>query len=148
MMVPMPEHVFVGRCHCGNLSLRLETARDPVQLGARACTCGFCRPRHMRWTSDPAGRVTLQVDDPSALSRYRFGTSTADFLICRRCGTVLAAVDLDAGPRAVLNVDVLDAADRFPEPIPASFDGETTEDRRARRSQHWTPATLQIPDHG
>jgi hypothetical protein len=41
---------------------------------------------------------------------YSFGTRTADFLICRRCGVFIAAVsDLETVPCAVVNVNCLDA---------------------------------------
>jgi len=99
----------------------------------------------MRWTSDPAGEVTIHVTRPGDLSRYRFGTNTADFLICRTCGYLVAALDQGGGrAKAVVNVDVLESRDAFGPEKPTDFDAETRDARLARRSQTWTPARLEI----
>jgi hypothetical protein len=134
-----------GRCHCGNVSLTFHPTRDAAELGARTCVCTFCRARRLRWTSDPDGRATIVVADASELSRYRFGTGTADFLICRRCGQVAAALTADEqAPRAVINVDFLDRADAFTDAGTRDFDAEDTQTRLARRAHHWTPARLEL----
>lgn len=141
---PQPDLV-AGRCHCGNLSLTFHPTRETAELGARTCMCTFCRARRLRWTSDAAGRVVIAVADAAGLSRYRFGTGTADFLICRRCGAVAAAVTTDEPePRAVINVDFLDHPEAFPETGSRDFDGEDVAARQRRRAQHWTPARLDI----
>ncbi|MBL9106136.1 MAG: hypothetical protein JNL82_34760 [Myxococcales bacterium] len=133
-----------GRCHCGNLSVDLRSAREPADLGARACMCTFCRGRRLRWTSDPAGSVTITARHPADLSRYRFATATADFVFCRRCGQFAAAMTDDPEPRAVVNVDLLDAAADFPDAGHRDFDGEDPEARRTRRARNWTPARLHL----
>ena len=97
-------------CHCGDLevSLRLSEGREPGALPVRACQCGYCRPRRARWTSDPGGAVELRARDPAAVSRYRFGTRTADFLVCSSCGALAAAVcEIEGRRYAVVNVDLL-----------------------------------------
>ena len=132
-----------GRCHCGNLTVRFHPTRPAAELGIRACTCTFCTPRRMRWTSDPAGRVEIAIAREADLSRYRFGTGTAEFLICRRCGYVVAAVG-DGDPRAVINVDVLDRAAEFREATQLNVDGETLDARLARRARGWTPAAVTV----
>lgn len=136
-----------GRCHCGNLSLTFHPTREAAELGARTCACTFCRARRLRWTSDADGSVTIAVADAAELSRYRFGTGTADFLICRRCGQVAAALTADEPePRAVINIDILDRADAFPDGGSRDFDAEAVEDRLARRARSWTPARLELAD--
>jgi hypothetical protein len=142
----MAGHVLTGGCHCGNLLLRLRATRSPAELGARACACTFCAPRRLRWTSDPEGRVEIVVADEGELNRYRFGTETADFLICRRCGQVVAAVSDGPEPRAVINVDVLQRAGEFGEAVPRDFDDEEVEAKLARRARSWTPATIRSRD--
>lgn len=136
--------VLSGRCHCGNLSVTLHATREAAELGARACMCTFCRGRRLRWTSDAEGRVDVAVAEAGELQRYRFGTGTADFLICRRCGQVAAALTDEAEPRAVINVDMLAAADAFVDAGHRDFDGEQADARRARRARTWTPARLVI----
>jgi hypothetical protein len=47
----------------------------------------------------------------------------------------------EAGTFAVLNVNVFDARAEFTSSVePFSYDGETAEQRRARRLARWTPA--------
>lgn len=137
-----PAPRLLGACHCGNLSVVFDAARSIAALGVRACMCTFCRPRHLRWTSDPDGHVTITIADEALLSRYRFGTSTADFLICRRCGQVAAAVSDDERPRAVINVDLLARASELSAAETRDFDGEDVATRRARRAKSWMPASV------
>ncbi len=133
-----------GRCHCGNLTVRLVATRGAAELPVRACTCSFCAPRRMRWTTDPAGSAEIVVADADELSRYRFGTGTADFLICRRCGYVVAAVSHTVPPHAVLNVDVLERASELSQAVAVDFEGEDVEQRLARRARAWTPVVVNI----
>jgi hypothetical protein len=134
-----------GRCHCGAVRAAFETALDPDVIQVRACQCGFCRRQGARTVSDPAGHLTLTFG-PEAVNRYRFGTGTAEFLICRSCGAYLAAV-MDDGNAAwgVLNIAAADvevlthrAAD------PMSYDEETIERKRDRRRARWTPVSILI----
>ncbi|HEX3989699.1 MAG TPA: hypothetical protein VHX39_00870 [Acetobacteraceae bacterium] len=92
--------------------------------------------------SDPRGRVEICAGDWSRVERYRFGTGTADFLLCRTCGVYIGALCETAhGPRAVTNVNSL--ADRAAFAPASSFpdhDEEAVEARLARRAANWTPA--------
>ena len=124
-----------GGCHCGALKLEFET---DAPLAPRACRCSFCRERGARWVSDPAGSATLTVG-PEA-TRYRFGTGTADFLICGRCGSCIAAVQ--DGSLAVLNLNAFDDPHEDLRGEPMDFDGETADSRAARRRARWTPARI------
>src|SRR5262249_49534842 len=88
-----------GSCHCGALTVELETAREPRELPVRMCGCTFCRKHRPRYTSDPSGHLTIRIADPASVSRYRFGLRLADFLICRTCGVFVAAHEPDAPGR-------------------------------------------------
>jgi hypothetical protein len=140
-------HTYPGGCHCGNLEVRLESDRLPAELGLRTDTCTFCQKHHALYTSDPGGQLDLLVRDENLLERYRFGTRTADFLICRRCGVFVAACmpELSLG---VVNVNVLEARSAFlPLPLQvADLDDEPLEQRLARRRARWTPLRLGRPD--
>ncbi len=133
-----------GGCHCGNLRLRLQLTRPPVECATRSCSCSFCRAHATRTVSDPGGRVEIQADDWSRVERYRFGSGTADFLLCRTCGVYIGALcETTQGPRAVTNVNSL--ADRAAFPPASSFpdhDEETVEARLERRAANWTPAIV------
>jgi hypothetical protein len=134
---------FHGRCHCGQLRVDFHSDKSPAELGSRACTCTFCAPRRIRWTSDPAGRVEIAAASEAGLSRYRFGTGTAVMLVCRDCGFAVAALS-DDGPRAVVAIDVLERADEFREATRNDLEGEALADRLARRARSWTPAVLTV----
>jgi hypothetical protein len=139
-------HTLTGACHCRALHVTFETPTPLAELPLRACQCSFCRKHGVRSTSDPAGRAVFRVDNPEALQRYRFGTRTAETLICRHCGIYLAAtVVIDGALYAVVNVNALDdrtAFERAPEAV--NYDGESAEQRIARRRVKWTPATLDV----
>lgn len=133
-----------GSCHCGALTLQLATAHAPSALPVRMCGCSFCVKHRPRYTSDPAGHVTIRIADPASVSRYRFGLRLADFLICKTCGVFVAAVEPGDPSRAVINLDVLARAAEFTA-APTQFtayDSENAATRAARRAKNWTPATV------
>ena len=136
----MPRHTYVGSCHCGNLALELKSDKTPDELKVRADGCSFCRKHHAVYVSDPDGFAQLFVREERSLQRYRFGTKTADFLICRVCG-VFAAAYVEEPALAVVNVSVLDARDRFlvNPPLVVDLGGESLPERVARRRVKWTP---------
>jgi hypothetical protein len=118
----------------------LRASRAPAQWAVRACQCSFCRGHGARTTADPQGSVTFQVSDASKLKRYRFGTRSADFLICGECGVYVAAlITSGRGQFATLNINTIRAPLNAPDPEPVSYDEESSEQRQARREQRWTP---------
>jgi hypothetical protein len=120
----------------------LETALPLAQWSVRACQCSFCRLHGGLSTSDPRGRVRFHFERPELLVRYRFGTRSADFLVCGRCGVYVgAALQESDGAWAIVNARTLDgdAASSLPAPQPMSYDGETPQARSARRRARWTP---------
>ena len=77
-----------GKCHCGNISFSLTWEPDPAEIPARACNCSFCVKHGGVWTSNPGGALEVVVKDPALVSKYAFGTRTAEFHTCARCGIV------------------------------------------------------------
>src|SRR5262244_4303745 len=77
-----------GRCHCGNISFALDWRPEPSEIPARACTCSFCAKHGGVWTSCPTGSLTVSVKDRVCVSKYAFGTKTAEFHVCTACGVV------------------------------------------------------------
>src|SRR6516165_3729053 len=130
----MSEHI--GGCHCGNLRLTLSLTAAPAEVRLRACGCSFCRGHAMRTCSDPNGSVEIGAADWSLVECYRFGTGTADFLVCRRCGIYIGAVcETPSGTRAVINTNCLESRAAFTRPpIPIDHDSEALGDRLARRA--------------
>lgn len=135
-----------GQCHCGALVVTFTPSIPIAQLAIRACQCGFCTRHGANTTTDPRGRLVIDVRDPTRLARYRFGLATADYLVCRECGVYIAAVmTAGAASLATLNINVLAAADRArfsSEVAPASYDGEDRAARIARRLARWTPTEI------
>jgi hypothetical protein len=131
--------LITGSCHCGNLTYTLDWAPDPTEIPARACTCTFCSKHGGVWTSCPAGRLRVSVKDPAQVSRYAFGTETADFHVCRQCGVVpLVSSHIDGRDYAVVNVNTFDNVDpALLRHASANLDGESVDDRLARRQRNW-----------
>ena len=133
-----------GGCHCGNLRVRLRLTAAPRESMLRACACSFCRAHATRTVSDPLGDCEVSAADWTLVEPYRFGSRTADYLVCRRCGVYIGAVcETPAGMRAVINTNCLEDRAAFTqEPLHPDHDGEATEARLARRAATWTPTAL------
>lgn len=128
-----------GSCHCGNITFKLDWKSEPTQIAARACNCSFCVKRGGVWTSCPSGALEISVGDPALVSKYSFGTQTAEFHVCSRCGVVPVVTSrINDHLYAVVSVNAFDNVD----PVllhhtSASFDGEDEETRLARRARNW-----------
>jgi hypothetical protein len=130
-----------GSCHCRNVSYELAWPDDTRTIRARRCGCTFCVKHGGVWTSNPSGALAVSIARPLEVSRYEFGTGTAEFLVCARCGAVPLVMSRIAGRNyAVVNVNTFDGVDAARlEIAPASFDGEEVGDRLARRQRNWIP---------
>lgn len=135
-----------GSCHCGAVTVRLETAKAPAELPVRVCGCTFCAKHRPRYTSDPGGRLIVSAAREADLLRYRFGLALADFLICARCGVFVAAVEPGPEGRGVLNLEVLARAGELSQPETRfeAYDSEDAATRGARRAKAWTPARIEL----
>jgi hypothetical protein len=121
------------------MKVAFETSLDPRDLPLRACQCSFCRRHGGLTTSDPAGRLVVEVRQPERLERYRFALGITDFLICRTCGVYVAAVtEVEGRSLGVLNARVLDEREPFERaPTPMEYGAEQVQDREARRVKAW-----------
>jgi hypothetical protein len=132
---------YRGSCHCGAVSAEIGLTKPADETLLRACQCSFCRRRGTRTVADPNGLATLSASSPDHLIRYRFGFKTADYLLCKTCGTYIAAVlETDGQRLGVVNVGGLDVAEfRGRAGNPVDYDGETQADRMLRRREKWMP---------
>jgi len=139
-----------GRCHCGNIAFTLTWEPDPREIPARACGCSFCTKHGGVWTSHPGGALRVRVEDPSRVSRYTFGTRTADFHVCTRCGIVPVVTSrIDDNLYAVVSGKAFEGVDAsLLRHAPASFDGEGEDSRLARRKRTWIAEVEFIEDGG
>jgi hypothetical protein len=128
-----------GNCHCRNIRFSLTWEPDPDEIPARACTCSFCIKHGGVWTSNPGGALEVSVKDASLVSKYAFGTRTAEFHICASCGVVpLVTSRIDNRLYAVVSVNAFEGVDpSLLRRAPASFDGEGKDSRLARRKRNW-----------
>jgi len=128
-----------GSCHCGQLSLAFSTALPPESLIPRACDCSFCRKHGAAYISDPAGRLSIHARGGAA-RHYQQGSNNADFLVCGRCG-VLVAVLFEHLSRVygAVNAGCLDGKPCFGEAVASSPQMLSADDRISRWIRLWVP---------
>ena len=128
-----------GRCHCGNIAFELDWDGDPPEIPARACGCTFCIKHGGVWTSHPKSTLTVMIGRDDLVSRYAFGTRSATFHVCARCGAVpFVTSEIDRRLYAVINVSALENADpSWLRRAAVSFEGEDLDTRLARRARNW-----------
>ena len=131
--------IINGKCHCGNIAFTLIWDPEPEEIQARACGCTFCQKHGGVWTSNPRGILNVTVKDRAAVSRYAFGTKTADFHICSRCGVVpVVTSTIDGRTYAVVSVNAFEGIDpALLKRAGADFEGEDETARLARRKRNW-----------
>jgi hypothetical protein len=139
-----------GSCHCGNIRFELTWAPDPTEIPARACGCTFCVKHGGLWTSNPEGSLRVIVEQPSLVSKYSFGTRSALFHICTRCGVVpVVTSEIDHRLYAVVSVHAFNNVDQsLLRHAAASFEGESVELRLARRKRNWISAVEFVQSTG
>jgi hypothetical protein len=128
-----------GRCHCGNIAFALNWEPEPTEIPARACTFSFCVKHGGVWTSCPTGSLKVTVKDRSRVSKYAFGTETADFQVCTACGVVpLVTSRIDGRLYAVVNVNAFEGVDAsLLRRMSTRFDSENEDVRLGRRKRSW-----------
>ena len=130
-----------GTCHCGNIRFNLQWPGSAEQIAVRECSCSFCQKHGGVWTSNPDATLSVLIGDASNLSKYRFGTATADFYVCATCGTVPFVIsDIENHLYAVVNVNTFVGVDKsaWSQSV-TNFDGEDTDNRLSRRKRNWIP---------
>jgi hypothetical protein len=131
--------LITGKCHCGNIAFELDWEGEAPEIPARACGCSFCVKHGGVWTSNPAATLAVAVGSAALLSKYAFGTRTATFYVCSRCGAVpLVTSEIADHLYAVVNVNAFENVDssRLRRGA-ANFEGEDVESRLARRRRNW-----------
>jgi hypothetical protein len=144
MQDPVSYRRIYGSCHCGNIRFTFDWPGSGPNIPVRACGCSLCTKHRAVWTSHPSGRFHLLIADDTRVTRYRFGTKTADFQVCLTCGVIpIVTCQIEGTQYAVLNVNTFENVDRSQLVETATdFEGETPENRLARRRRNWTPEAV------
>jgi hypothetical protein len=139
-----------GSCHCGNIAFDLTWEPDPLEIPARACDCTFCTKHGGLWSSNPAGSLTVVLQQRALVSHYSFGTGTAVFHVCGRCGiTPVVTSVIDDHLYAVVSVNAFtNVAQSLLRRAPASFEAEGVESRLERRKRNWIAAVRMTANDG
>ncbi|MDH3672224.1 MAG: GFA family protein [Gammaproteobacteria bacterium] len=132
---------ILGKCHCGNIQYEFVWPESDNEIPVRACSCTFCRKHNGVYTSHPKGQLTACVSDQSRINKYAFGTKTAEFYICARCGVMpFVTSKFEGKTYAVVNVNTFEGVN--PGDLVSSvtdFDGESIDGRLQRRARNWIP---------
>jgi hypothetical protein len=130
-----------GACHCRNIRFVLLWPETGADIPVRMCGCTFCKKRTGSWTSHPGAQLVAEIDDLSNVSKYQFGTKSADFYVCSICGVVpFVTSEIDDNLYAVVNVVSFEEIDTFSfAGSSTNFDGEDIGSRLDRRKRNWIP---------
>ena len=130
---------IVGSCHCGNIRFSLHWPEWNPPITVRACQCTFCRKHGGVYTSNPSGRLQINIADSSRVTPYAFGTRTAEFHTCQVCGAVpVVTSEIDGVLHAVVNVNTFENVDKTDlNASPSDFDAEDLGGRLERRKRNW-----------
>jgi len=136
-------NILRGQCHCGAISFEFLTLMPTEKIVPRACSCSFCTRHGAQYISDPEGEFKLSYTKGAEVGRYRFGTGTADFIVCKQCGCLIAALsEIEGKLRAVINARNL-LQPLVQQPVVTKFDGECVEERLRRRGRTWTGMVIE-----
>lgn len=136
-----------GKCHCGNIAFVLDWPGVPADVVARECSCSFCVKHGRVWTSNREAKLSVTLHRVGEVSRYSFGTRTATFYVCTRCGAVpIVTSEIASRIYAVVNVNTFENVDLLHlRRQSANFDGEELPSRLERRQSNWI-ANVQISE--
>lgn len=136
--------LIAGGCHCGNVKLRLDWRPDPAEIAARACTCSFCVKHGGVWASCPEGNLDVRIAEPHRVSHYEFGTRTAQFHVCARCGVVPVVTSRIGGTLyAVVSVNALEGLPPgLVRRTAAAFEEGSVAERLERRRRDWVASVV------
>lgn len=72
---------YRGSCHCGAVTFEFDGTLDALTT----CTCSLCARRNALMHALPEADLRI-TGGRDSLTRYQFGTGTAEHFFCRTCG--------------------------------------------------------------
>ena len=137
----MSEHIYTGRCTCGQANFQIRLSRALNHYTPRACDCDFCQARHIAYLSDPEGTGTIFSE--MALVKQKQGSQQADFLTCPECEDVLAAsCTINGQLRGAVNANLLDSKAQMNDSQEASPKHLSAAQKNARWADIWLCLSL------
>jgi hypothetical protein len=81
----------------------------------------------------------VSVAEPTSVLKYAFGTRTATFHVCAKCGVVpVVTSEIDGRLYAVVSVHAFEGVDSsLLRLASATFEGESEQARLTRRTRNW-----------
>ncbi|MEZ5938061.1 MAG: GFA family protein [Hyphomonadaceae bacterium] len=108
-----------GGCHCGAVRYEVLT---PDEIEVEDCNCSICRMTGFLHLVAPANRFRL-IRGADRLTRYAFGSRTAQHLFCSICGVKSYYVPRSNPDGFSVNLRCLDDPDDFADIRIVKFDG-------------------------
>ena len=110
-----------------------------MEIAVRVCSCSFCIKHGAAWTGSPAGSLRISIKDLSLVSKYAFGTETAYFHVCLKCGVAPVVTSfIDGRLYAVVNANVFEGIDTsLFQRSSSGFADEGAKVRLERRKLNW-----------
>ena len=133
-----------GSCYCGNIRFVFATDKMDSELPVRECQCGFCIRHGRLSTSDPDGELRIAISARDDVSKYKFGHGTADFFVCRICGTIpVVTSEVDGTTIGIVDVRMIEGFSwSRSEASRHDLEGESVDERLARRKGRWTGTVI------
>ena len=132
-------------CHCRAIRVELMTTTDPSRVDIRLCQYSFCRAHVAISASDPDDKIKSLEVLKNSIGRYKFGTKSCDFIICRHCSVYLGAIMLDNHKTgyATTQIKHFEYFQLFTKKLrQAHYEKEGIEVRLERRPNTWTPLSI------
>lgn len=79
-----------ARCHCGNITAQVGLSKPLSEFEPRACDCDFCAKHGAAYITEAQGSLDIRIVDSDQAMSYQHGSGLADFLVCRKCGVLMA----------------------------------------------------------
>ena len=134
-------HQLSGRCHCGNISYTFDSPLEKTELPIRRCDCSFCTRQGATYTSHPKGRLKVLIDDKQSVQWYRYGSETAEALLCTLCGVFpLISSTIDERMYAVLNANSINGLHIDQQQVTlVPYVEHSTDEMLRKRQENWIP---------
>ncbi|MCJ8318274.1 MAG: hypothetical protein MJK12_01485 [Colwellia sp.] len=126
----------IGKCKCGQTTIKLSLPETLEHYSPRACDCDFCISRNISYLSHPDGELEIESIEPLAVQQQ--GSNQAEFITCNCCKTVIAvSLQLENALIGALNSTLLSDFLLLEEPTIVSPKALAAKEKLARWQTIW-----------